>query len=188
MEITLDLTRQYTYFDYLSDLFKDVKCELINGFVNLMAGPSWKHSRISTNIATYLNQYALFHNCGCFVLHSPFDVVLGDDKKNVIQPDVFIVCDESKIEKNVCFGSPDLVVEVISPSNTKKIMRHKYQLYEKYKILEYWVVYPKDEEILVFLHQGEEYDDGTVYTVEDIIQPKCLPGLDIKVADLFRNT
>ncbi|MCL2073685.1 MAG: Uma2 family endonuclease [Marinilabiliaceae bacterium] len=186
MTTHLDLTKQYTYVDYLSEKFNDVKCEIINGFINLMAGPSRNHSGVSSNIVTYLNHYALLHDCKCFVRHAPFDVVLGDNKENVIQPDVFIVCDESKMQEKACFGAPDLVVEVISPSNTKKLMRYKYQLYEKHKVLEYWVVYPKDQEILVFCHQGEEYDNGTVYTINDFLQPKCLP-VKVNVKDLFKN-
>src|SRR5207237_8490272 len=93
----------------------------------------------------------------------PFDVYLvkpeQDYKKtrNVVQPDLCIICDKEKIKKFGCVGSPDLLVEILSPSTASKDLKQKYELYEEYGVKEYWVVYPSEKVIQIYTLEDGNY-------------------------------
>ncbi len=105
------------------------------------------------------------------VFYAPFDVRLpkngeteNDKIYTVVQPDICVVCDISKIDKRGCLGAPDLIVEIQSPSTAKYDFLEKFPLYESSGVREYWVVFPYDEAIQVFRLQSDgKYDEGTTY-------------------------
>ena len=126
----LDFSKKYTYADYLTWQFKE-RVELIRGRLFKMSpAQNAKHQRLVTDFTILLGMYLIGKKCQIFA--SPFDVRLpvGNLKKGmtytVVQPDVTIVCDESKIDEQGCNGVPDLVMEVLSPGNTKIEMQDKY--------------------------------------------------------------
>lgn len=156
---SLDLSKSYTYADYLLWRFKE-RIELIKGkIVRMSPAPSSNHQRIVFELS------GLFYNalkkkpCQAFV--APFDVrfIKSDEKgkevRNVVQPDLCVVCDANKIDKRGCLGAPDLVVEILSPGNSQKEMLQKYELYEEFGVREYWVVNPMEEHILLFVAKDE---------------------------------
>jgi Uma2 family endonuclease len=142
----LDLNNKYSYADYLTWQFKE-RLELIKGYIFKMSpAPNRYHQSISRQIAGFF--WEIFKNSNCKYYVAPFDVRLfNKNKKNekvltVVQPDICIVCDEKKLDDAGCIGAPDLVVEILSPGNTKKEMGIKFDLYEENEVQEYWIVDP----------------------------------------------
>jgi len=170
MELVLDMKKRYTYADYLTWV-DDVRRELIEGFVMLMPAPRDIHVEVSHKISWYLEAFIMKNNGRCKVRPAPFDVRFpknGETANNkiytVVQPDISVICDLSKLDEDGCLGAPDMVVEVLSPSTAKKDWNEKFFLYEKHGVKEYWLVHPKDKAVTVFLLQDNgKYDAGTLY-------------------------
>ena len=191
MEIlSLDLKKRYTYADYLT-WADDVRRELIDGFIKMMSpAPRTIHQVVCGNIFATLHRQ--IRKSKCKVFHAPFDVRLPqckdvDDTKiyNVVQPDICIVCDPSKIDDRGCIGAPDLVVEIQSFSTAKYDLNEKFNLYETAGVREYWVVYPLEEGIEVFLLQPDKkYDKGTRYE-SGKIPVSIFEGFKIDLEDIF---
>lgn len=141
----LDLSGYYTYTDYLTWRFKE-RVELIKGMIFKMSpAPNMNHQRISAELFGALFIHLKGHKSKIF--HAPFDVRLPVSLKKgkvdtVVQPGICVVCDEKKLEKQGCNGAPDLVVEILSPGNTKTEMGDKYLVYEESGVKEYWLIDP----------------------------------------------
>ncbi len=91
-----------------------------------------------------------------------------------------------KLTKHGCIGAPDLVIEILSPGNTKKELKIKFELYEEAGIKEYWIVYPVEESIAVFLlNENEKFNGAKIYAAEDHIESSTVKGLTIDVNDIF---
>ncbi len=171
MELSLDLKKRYTYADYLTWM-DDVRRELINGFIKLMSpAPRMRHADVSYNISWYLGAIIKQNKEKCKIFNAPFDVRFpkqgetADDKiDTVVQPDICVVCDLSKLDDRGCCGAPDMIVEVLSPSTHKKDITEKFDLYEASGVKEYWIVHPYEKVVQVFLLQENgKYDEGTTY-------------------------
>jgi Uma2 family endonuclease len=168
--LDLDESKRYTYADYLT-WWDDKRRELINGFIHLMSAPMRIHAQVSLELSTIIRTHIKKHKGKCKIYYAPFDVRLPknneteDDKiYNVVQPDICVICDLSKLDERGCIGAPDLIVEVLSPSTLKKDWNYKFNLYEASGVREYWIVAPKAKEVNVFLLQPDgKYDMGTVY-------------------------
>jgi Uma2 family endonuclease len=86
----------------------------------------------------------------------------------VVQPDLSIVCDPSKLDDRGCLGAPDLIVEVISPSFVKMDMAIKRALYERVGVKEYWIVYPAEKVVVVYrLDDHGKYGEFESYSQAD---------------------
>ena len=129
--------------------------ELIDGILDKMASPNTKHQRVVVELGGQL--YLQYRNRECELFQAPYDVQL--EKKVVVQPDLFIVCDKSKINELRCIGAPDFIIEVISPSTFKKDMNYKKNLYEKHGVKEYWIVYPSEKFIIRYVLENGKYGE-----------------------------
>jgi Uma2 family endonuclease len=174
MELALDLNKQYTYADYLT-WFDDKARELIHGFIKTMSpAPRVDHAKVIKNIYRQFDSIISRNKGKCEVFFAPFDVRFpkrGETANNkidtVVQPDICVICDLSKIDELGCCGAPDLIVEVLSPSTFKKDVYEKFALYEEFGVKEYWIVHPKDKIITVFLLQENgKYNSGVTYTYD----------------------
>jgi len=192
MELALDLTKQYTYADYLTWL-DDKSRELINGFIHMMSAPRLEHANVHSNIFGNL-KFILKKNEGkCKIFSAPFDVRFPkngeiEDKKifTVVQPDICVVCDLSKLDKRGCCGAPDMIVEILSPSTLKRDMREKYDLYEESGVKEYWIVSPEAQTINIFLLQQDgKYNNGTIYEFEEKVPVHIFDNYLIDLKDIF---
>ena len=150
----LDLTKQYTYADYLKWQFQE-RVELIRGYIHKMSAPARKHQTISRYFIIQMVKYFDQHPCEWY--HAPFDVRLPRKTDNadkqvftVVQPDICVICDKAKLDKKGCIGAPDLVIEILSPGNTKKEMKDKFEVYEEAGVREYWIVQSTDKNVLVY--------------------------------------
>ena len=192
--LDLDESMRYTYADYLTWV-DDKRRELINGFIHLMSGPMRKHGRISVKLSSWIDAFIEKKKGKCHVYHAPFDVRLPknneteDDKiYNVVQPDICVICDLSKLDDKGCLGAPDLIVEVLSPSTLKNDWAYKFNLYEIAGVREYWIVDPKEEIVNVFLLQpNDRYDSGTVYNCNQKAPVRIFDGLKIDLKKLFEK-
>ena len=195
--LVLDPAKRYSYADYLTWV-DDKRRELFDGFVRMMAGPLTVHSVISTNIAGNVWAFIRKRKGKCKIFHSPIDVRLpknGETADNevftVVQPDIVMVCDPSKIDEKGIIGAPDLVVEVLSPSNSRLMMSTKFDLYEEAGVKEYWVVYPKSGVTVFLLKENGKYDNGTTYDIvyapDAKIPVHTLKGLKISLKELFEE-
>ena len=129
----------------------------------------------------------------CKVFAAPFDVrlplsseVQADQTENVVQPDLCVICDLSKLDDRGCNGAPDLVVEIVSKSSVKKDLHEKYDLYQQAGVKEYWIVYPNDLAVSVYtLDEEGNYQLYKPYTIGDKIVSKVFPGLEIDVEKTY---
>ncbi len=187
----------YTYADYLTWL-DDKRREIINGIVRLMAGPNYWHARLCRDIFGPIYKYLERRKGDCEAFIAPFDVRLPkkpediEDNKidTVVQPDIFVVCDPSKIDSRGCLGAPDLVIEILSPSNCKYDFNDKFNKYEFAGVKEYWVVSPFTKGISVFILQPNgKYCPEIFYEYknDEFVPVRTLPGLKIKLNDLFEE-
>jgi len=191
--LELDLTKRYSYADYLT-WFDNVRRELIDGFIHLMSpAPSIKHQVVALNISTIINIY--LKNKKCKVLIAPADVrLLNNQKKadkdvfSVVQPDLFIVCDLAKLDDKGCMGAPDMIVEIVSLSNTKYDVKTKFNLYQENGVREYWIVFPYDKMVQVFLlDENGKYQHQANYTEEDKVKVNIFEDLYIDLKDVFED-
>ena len=144
----------YTINDYRA-LPDEQRVELIDGYFYDMASPTYFHQMIAGEVYRQIANYIYEQNGLCQPLVSPIDVQLDCDEKTMVQPDVVILCDRDKAKKWGIFGSPDFVLEVISPATKKKDCMKKLGKYEKAGVREYWIVDPYQEVLLVYFFESE---------------------------------
>ena len=188
----LDNTKRYTYADYLTWV-DDKRRELIDGFIYLMSAPKCIHAKISAEVIFFIQIFIKKRKRKCQVFHAPFDVRLpvkglkaDDEIYDVVQPDICVVCDSSKLDERGCIGTPDLMVEVLSASTYKKDWTKKYVLYEQAGVREYWIVDPIEERVHVFLLQPNgKFDEGTTYECPEKAPVHIFEGLKIDLKELF---
>ncbi|MDY6994705.1 MAG: Uma2 family endonuclease, partial [Pseudomonadota bacterium] len=106
---------------------------------------------------------------------------------SVVQPDLCVICDKSKLTEQECNGAPDWIIEILSKGNSKKEMRLKYELYEESHVIEYWLVYPYEEAIYQFVlnPQTEKYQLAAMHAGDEIATPKLFPELKIDLSAIF---
>ena len=187
----LDLNGSYTYADYLNWNFKE-RLELFRGKIFKMSpAPNRNHQTISARI--YLTFANAFKKNSSNVYYAPFDVRLVKTKTKdekvitVVQPDLCIICDENKLDDRGCNGAPDLVVEILSPGNTKKEMGIKFDLYEENGVKEYWLVDPSEKTVFIYTLQNKKYVGVKPFIIDDVLKSPLFPSLKFKVKDIFSN-
>jgi Uma2 family endonuclease len=187
----LDPSGTYTYADYLTWRFEQM-VEIIKGKLFIMSpAPASRHQRISSNL--HGEVYMFFRNQKCKMYSAPFDVRLVKGKKidkeilTVVQPDICIICDENKIDEKGCLGSPDWIIEILSPSTAKKDYNEKYILYEENKVKEYWIVNPDANTLNQYvLNKKGKYIDAGFYGRNDKIKSATFPEVIIDLKMVFR--
>jgi len=179
----------YTYADYLKWTIEE-RLELIKGKIFRMGpAPSSIHQRISQHINRELLIYLKGKSCEVFV--APFDVRLttkskrDEDITTVVQPDLCVVCDPAKIDKRGCIGAPDIMVEILSPSNTRKELKNKYEVYEESGVKEYWILSPQDHSFLVYTLKDGKFFPSRLMTEGDIVTSSVLEGFALDLEELF---
>lgn len=153
--------------------------------------PTSKHQYIIPIIATGFYQVVKGSKCRLFV--APFDVTLPIENEKgefntVVQPDICVICDPSKITDKGCHGAPDLIVEVVSKSSVKRDLHEKYAIYEQSRVKEYWIVHPNDKTLSVFvLNEEGKYVPHKPLTYGDKVRSTLFPGLEIDLDEVFQD-
>jgi Uma2 family endonuclease len=177
--------QRYTYADYLEWEYSE-RYQLINGKAFMMASPSVAHQELLVELLTQFNVFLRGKPCQVFV--APLDVRLFPEEDNsddtVVQPDLLVVCDRDKLGKGSVNGPPDLVMEIISPSNSYRELFLKFQYYLEAGVREYWVIDSEEKKVQVYIYENGHYL-GTVYKENAQISVTVLPGLNIALDSLW---
>ena len=148
----------YTLDDYYA-LPDEQRVELIDGYFYDMSSPTFGHQSIGGEIHRQIANFIMEHGGSCRPFVAPVDVQLDCDNKTMVQPDVGIVCDPSRIKRFGIYGAPDFLVEVISPSTKKKDYALKLSKYMEAGVREYWIVDFAQEKILVYFFESDVSPD-----------------------------
>jgi len=162
-----------TIEDYLN-LPEGIRVELIDGNFYDLAAPSNIHQCISMAITNVFSQFIDSNNGSCIPFAAPADVQLDCDDKTMVQPDIFVVCDRSKITRQRTVGAPDLVIEILSESNSYNDLVRKLIKYKRAGVREYWIISPEDRSVAVYFF--EKSDLPTEYTFNDSVPVNIWDG------------
>ena len=181
---------KHTYTDLLH-WPSDKRWELINGIAyDMSPAPTRRHQAIAWNLALQFGNFLKGKSCKAFF--APFDVRLPATSENgmsattVLQPDLIIVCDVEKLDARGCVGSPTLVLEILSPETKKQDLGIKFHAYEQAGVPEYWVIWPADNTLQVYVLDAQRhYTMDAVYNGDETAPVGVLPGLSIDLAEVF---
>lgn len=187
---SLDPNGTYTYADYLKWRF-DEQVELIKGKIYRMSpAPKMAHQWVSNKLSFLLNKH--FEGQLCTIFEAPFDVRLpiGNDRfpekiYTVVQPDICVICDDSKLDEDGCLGAPDLIVEITSTSTYKKDFNEKFNWYEKAGVREYWIAIPSEKAIQVYYLENGQYQLCGIYD-KSPAQSVIFEGFEAALEKVFR--
>lgn len=175
--------------------------EIINGKTVMMSpSPAISHNTIVTNLAKIFGNYLEGKRCRNF--SDGVDVHL--DEKNTVIPDTMIICNKDIIKHDGIYGTPDLIVEILSPATARRDRREKKALYEKHGIKEYWIIDPVSKSIEVYLLKDAKYDLDNVYSIYPdwqwdkltekekaeaalSLKVSLYTDFDIDIRDIFKN-
>ncbi|MEZ4847443.1 MAG: Uma2 family endonuclease [Bacteroidia bacterium] len=189
----LDLSKKYTYADYLTWQFEEI-VEIIRGRIFKMSpAPNLAHQKVSSRFHGLIFQY--IQHTTCEVFHAPFDVRLplppslakDDQIDTVVQPDICVVCDKEKLEEKGCIGPPDWVIEILSPGTAQKDLREKFDVYEFSGVKEYWLAHPHEQTLLVYrLNQlGKYVGDPYPYVRTDKVKVGIFDDFHLDLNQIF---
>ncbi|MDR0540452.1 MAG: Uma2 family endonuclease [Spirochaetaceae bacterium] len=178
---------RFTYADYKDwELKPGERYELIDGVAYAMAAPNIRHQRISMYLSGEFSAFLKGKRCEVFA--APVDVRLfyeeDESDETVVQPDLIVVCDPRKLGEEGCRGAPDMVIEILSPSNSAIEMERKLELYRDAGVQEYWIVDPKNKHVRAYSLKDGQYTMRTFYLDESAVS-EVLPGLEIPLTDMF---
>ena len=182
----------FTYGDYLK-WNDDERWELIDGVAyNMTPAPSRFHQQISRELLIQLATH--LRHTACQVYAAPFDVRLpeGDEAddavRTVVQPDVSVICDPSKLDDKGCKGAPDLIVEILSPATARKDLKEKFLRYERAGVKEYWIADPSGKTVTVFrLSEAGLFGRPDVYGEEERIKVGIFEEMEIDLQPVFNE-
>ena len=191
----LDFNKSYTYADYVKWTFEE-EVELIKGYVFSISSVITNHQQTSGNLSVIFKNYLRFKSCRVF--HAPFDVRLpkplshrkgDDDIDTVVQPDITVICDISKIDRRGCVGAPDLIVEILSKGTAGKDVKDKFEVYEEAGVKEYWIASVEDCTVSVFRldDNGVYKADHRPYAIGDLIKVGIFEDFSIEVEEIFEG-
>jgi Uma2 family endonuclease len=182
----------YSYADYLTWPM-DLVAELIQGrlFKKAAAAPNRNHQRVSLKLSVKLYQF--LEGKTCQVYEAPFDVRFPKDSKedhrifDVVQPDICVVCDPSILDQRGCIGSPDLIVEILSPGNSKLELKQKFDLYESREVKEYWIIQPEHQTMTIYTWVNGTYLPSLLFTTGDVIESQVVKGFKLDLEEFFSD-
>jgi Uma2 family endonuclease len=182
----------YTYADYLSWEI-DHMVELIKGkvFRQAAAAPRRIHQELVLKIGSQLSGLLKGNKCKAYV--APFDVRLPvkskkhEDITTAVQHDICVVCDSEKLDDLGCVGAPDLIMEILSPSNNKKELQNKYEVYEESGVPEYWIIHPYEKTLLVYTLIKGKYQPSRLFTLGDQVPSQCIEGFVLDLDEVFEG-
>jgi Uma2 family endonuclease len=178
--------RHYTYADYL-EWEGSERYQLMYGEAFMMSSPTVEHQTISMELAWQFRTF--LDGKPCRVFAAPLDVrpfpeeTRKDD--TVVQPDLLVVCDSDKLSKGSVDGPPDLVIEIMSPSNTQKELFLKFQIYLDAGVREYWVIEPAEKQVQVHVLENGHFI-SSAYKKDAVIPVSILPPLSIDLKTLWK--
>lgn len=180
---------KYSYADYLSWNIEEM-VELIKGKVfRQAAAPRRIHQEVSAIVSNKIFNFLEAKKCKIFT--APFDVRLpvhsyrNEDIFTVVQPDICVICDMEKLDEMGCVGAPDLIIEILSPSNNQKELINKYEVYEESGVKEYWIIHPSEKTLFIYTLIEGKYVPSKLYTIGHKVSSSVLKGFVLDLEQVF---
>ncbi|MDE7245410.1 MAG: Uma2 family endonuclease [Oscillospiraceae bacterium] len=181
---------RYSFAEYLT-WDENVRGEIISGEIFMMPSPLRIHQEILMELSRQLANFLEGKRCG--VYPAPFSVRLfekdsdtPEDIDTVVEPDISVVCDQSKLDRHGCKGAPDFIIEILSPSSRRHDRIVKVNLYQQAGVHEYWIVNPDEQSVIVLLQDANGYYRlHEEYGKKDIAKVNSLEGCFIELCKVF---
>lgn len=170
MPLPIESTDNFTLEDYYN-LPDDVRAEFIEGKIYYMASPTQEHQEISGEVFRRIANYIAEKGGPCKVLTAPFDVKVNENKDDIVQPDIIVVCDPQKLDGKKCNGAPNWIIEIASPSNITNDYVRKLKLYKEAGVEEYWIINPEEKTIVVYEFNNKNGETVSEYSFENRVKP-----------------
>ncbi len=184
------MEERFTYKDYLTWPDEE-RWELIDGVAyNMSPAPSRRHQEIVGELYRQIANYLLDKPCQVYI--APFDIRLpeadepDDEIETVVQPDIVVFCDRNKLDDRGARGTPDIVIEILSLYTAKKDFVTKRSLYERHKVLQYWIVDPATDEVVIFKLKDNKYGEPQEYNKGKKIRVDIFEDLEIDLSTIFK--
>lgn len=183
-----DLSGSYTAKDYLTWKMAEY-VELIRGKIYKMSpAPARQHQYVAGRLTGIMVNY--IHQA-CDVYPAPFDVYLVHPEedwkstRNIVEPDLCVICDKSKLHERGCTGAPDLVAEILSPGSAGKDLGPKRDLYEEYGVRELWIVHPQDRTLVMHVLENGKFRLLPMLSAEHKLRSVIFPELEFDLKKIF---
>lgn len=192
----LDLDKRYTYADYLTWEF-DEMVELIKGkiFPNWLS-PRTRHQWVSRELTVRIGNFLKGKKHEVFCAYFDVRLCFLPEKKaekkidTVVQPDICVICDLSKLDSRGCNGAPDWTIEILSKGTAKKDLSEKFEIYQNAGVKEYWIIHPYEETVIAYiLNKKGKYESIRVnpFTVGEKVPVGIFPDFEIELEGIFPN-
>ena len=168
----------------IEDIYKlphGERAELIDGQIYYMAPPNRRHQKLVFELSLIIGNYIKSKNGSCEVYPAPFAVFLNKDDTTYVEPDISVICDTSKLNDRGCLGSPDWIIEIVSPSSRYMDYFTKSFKYRNAGVREYWIVDPMKNRIMVYNFKEETVDE---YTFSDKVKVSIYEDLEINFSEI----
>jgi Uma2 family endonuclease len=184
MTFPAEKTSQLFSWNEYKEWPEDERWQIIDGHAYCMtAAPNIRHQKITGNLYASIREKLKGKPCTTFI--APTDVVFDD--YNIVQPDVLVVCNKSRITDANIQGAPDLVIEVTSPSNSYMDKKLKLELYERFGVQEYLLVDPVGDLVERYRLVEGKYGRADIIPWHEELPLVSLPGLAIGLWDVFER-
>ncbi len=189
----LDLNKTYSYADYYTWTFKD-RLELIDGkiFRKEPQVPNTIHQLYCGHITFMLYSHFEHHDhcvfSGIFDVRLPGRSIRDADVFTVVQPDICVILDKNKLDDRGGIGTPDIVVEILSPGNNTVDLNDKFYAYQKAGVKEYWVVFTNEKAIVVYKATNGQFNASRPLVSGNTVTTGILPGFSLDLSELFKTS
>jgi len=175
-------SKTFTEDDYYN-LPEHVRAELIDGQFYNMSAPGRLHQKILSELHTMINNYIKSKDGSCEIYPAPFAVKLFDDRKTIVEPDLSVICDKTKLTDKGCSGAPDWIIEIVSPSTSSHDYVHKLNLYLDAGVREYWIVNPQLQTVDIYFFEENPFGIQH-YTFRDTVKVNIYDDLYLDFSKL----
>lgn len=181
----------YTYADYLGWDFEEI-VELIKGKPYVKQPfPGTRHQEVLMKLAFQLHKS--INKKTSELYYAPFNVRLGalnEDEQifTVVQPDISLILDTAKLDERGCFGSPDLIIEILSKGSNKTEVIEKYDLYQEFGVKEYWIIHPVENTLQINVLIEGVYQPSRLFTFGQKVNSTVLPGFELDLVEIFEES
>ena len=177
-----------TYEEYLNEPETMLRFEIVDGEVIMSAGPHIYHQTISGNINEPVRRFVRENKLGR-VWYAPVDVIVQLVPLRVRQPDLLFISSEgvATIQDGRVHGGPDLVVEILSPSNSRSDIEAKFADYARIGVRECWLVAPQGRTVETLQLEGGEWQRLAIRGVGENVETVVLQGLNLPISEIFEG-
>ena len=174
--------KRWTYEEYYH-LDDDQRYEIIDGNLLMAPAPDTWHQDWSRDLFRIIDRHVRNHDLGK-VFYAPLDVVLDD--ANTVQPDLVFISKARAgiIQRRAIFGTPDLLVELVSPASVRRDRYDKKELYAPFGVKEYWIGDPANQSLEILTLTDRHYELHCAAELKGKLNSLVLPGLEFDLVEI----